>query len=39
MSTSHKYDSSDFKGVRVLVVEDIWHVARALKSALEHQAR
>jgi len=23
------------KGVRVLVVEDSWHVARAIKSALE----
>ena len=28
---------SSLKGVRVLVVEDIWHVAKALKSALEHQ--
>ena len=24
------------EGVRVLVVEDTWHVAKALKSALEH---
>jgi DNA-binding NtrC family response regulator len=29
-------DLSSLKGVRVLVVEDTWHVAKALKSALEH---
>jgi DNA-binding response OmpR family regulator len=28
-------DLSSLKGVRVLVVEDTWHVAKALKSALE----
>jgi len=28
-------DDSSLKGVRVLVVEDAWHVAHALKSALE----
>ena len=28
-------DDSSLKGVRVLVVEDAWHVAKALKSALE----
>ena len=28
-------DHSSLKGVRVLVVEDTWHVAKALKSALE----
>ena len=28
-------DASDLKGVRVLVVEDTWHVAKALKSWLE----
>jgi len=28
-------DRSSLKGVRVLVVEDTWHVAKALKSALE----
>jgi len=27
--------SSDLRGLRVLVVEDSWHVARALKSILE----
>jgi DNA-binding response OmpR family regulator len=29
------HDHSSLKGVRVLVVEDAWHVAKALKSALE----
>ena len=28
-------DGSELAGVRVLVVEDIWHVARALKGLLE----
>ena len=28
-------DTSDLKGVRVLVVEDTWHVAKALKVWLE----
>ena len=28
-------DGSDLKGVRVLIVEDAWHVAKALKSLLE----
>ena len=32
---SPKSDSSNLKGVHVLVVEDTWHVAKALKSALE----
>ena len=35
MSSSHRPDGSDLKGVRVLVVEDTWHVAKALKSLLE----
>jgi DNA-binding NtrC family response regulator len=35
MSSSHGPDGSDLKGVRVLVVEDTWHVAKALKSWLE----
>ena len=35
MSSSHGPDGSDLKGVRVLVVEDTWHVAKALKSLLE----
>ena len=30
-----KFDLSNLKGVHVLVVEDTWHVAKALKSALE----
>ena len=30
-----KSDLSNLKGVHVLVVEDTWHVAKALKSALE----
>jgi DNA-binding response OmpR family regulator len=30
-----KSDASNLKGVHVLVVEDTWHVAKALKSALE----
>jgi two-component system, response regulator PdtaR len=29
------HDHSSLKGIRVLVVEDAWHVAKALKSALE----
>ena len=29
-------EPSPLKGVRVLVVEDAWHVAKALKAALEH---
>ena len=29
-----KFDLSNLKGVHVLVVEDTWHVAKALKSAL-----
>jgi DNA-binding NtrC family response regulator len=29
-------DHSSLRGVRVLVVEDTWHVAKALTSALEH---
>ncbi len=29
-------DSRSLEGVRVLVVEDAWHVAKALKSALEN---
>jgi DNA-binding response OmpR family regulator len=28
-------EASDLKGLRVLVVEDTWHVAKALKTALE----
>ncbi len=32
---SSKSDASNLKGVHVLVVEDTWHVAKALKSALE----
>jgi ActR/RegA family two-component response regulator len=32
---SPKSDASNLKGVHVLVVEDTWHVAKALKSALE----
>ena len=32
---SPKSDASTLKGVHVLVVEDTWHVAKALKSALE----
>ena len=39
MSSSSKrqvdQDHSSLEGVRVLVVEDTWHVAKALKSALE----
>ena len=35
MSSSHGPNGSDLKGVRVLVVEDTWHVAKALKSLLE----
>ena len=35
MSSPHTPDGSDLKGVRVLVVEDAWHVAKALKSMLE----
>ena len=39
MSISNKrlvdQDHSSLRGVRVLVVEDTWHVAKALKSALE----
>jgi DNA-binding response OmpR family regulator len=39
MSSSDKrhadQDHSLLRGVRVLVVEDTWHVARALKSALD----
>ena len=35
MSFSHGPDGSDLKGVRVLVVEDTWHVAKALKALLE----
>jgi DNA-binding response OmpR family regulator len=39
MSLSNKrlvdQDHSSLEGVRVLVVEDAWHVANALKSALE----
>ena len=35
MSSSHRQDSSDLKGVQVLVVEDTWQVARAMKSLLE----
>ena len=30
-----KFDLSNLKGVHVLVVEDTWHVAKALKAALE----
>ena len=30
-----KRDNSELTGVRVLVVEDTWHVARAMKSLLE----
>ena len=40
MSSSSKRPADkepcSLEGVRVLVVEDVWHVARALKSALEH---
>jgi DNA-binding response OmpR family regulator len=35
MSSSHGPNGSDLKGVRVLVVEDTWHVAKALKAWLE----
>ena len=35
MSSSDQRDGSALKGVRVLVVEDAWHVAKAMKSALE----
>ena len=35
MSSSHTPDGSDLKGVQVLVVEDTWHVAKAMKSVLE----
>ncbi len=35
MSSSQGSDGSGLKGVRVLVVEDTWHVAKALKSLLE----
>jgi DNA-binding NtrC family response regulator len=35
MSSSHRPDGSDLKGVRVLVVEDTWHVAKVLKAWLE----
>ena len=35
MSSSHRRDGSDLKGVQVLVVEDTWHVAKAMKSLLE----
>ena len=35
MSSSHRQDGSDLKGVQVLVVEDTWQVARAMKSLLE----
>jgi DNA-binding NtrC family response regulator len=35
MSFSHGRDGSDLKGVRVLVVEDAWHVAKAMKAMLE----
>jgi DNA-binding NtrC family response regulator len=37
MSISHVPDGSHLKGVQVLVVEDAWHVAKALKSVLEGQ--
>jgi DNA-binding response OmpR family regulator len=35
MSPADELTTSTLKGVRVLVVEDAWHVAKALKSALE----
>src|SRR6476620_3500212 len=35
MPSSNQLDGSILKGVRVLVVEDTWHVAKALKLALE----
>ena len=35
MSSSHGPDGSDLKGVQVLVVEDTWHVAKAMKALLE----
>jgi CheY-like chemotaxis protein len=35
MSSSHGLDAPDLKGVRVLVVEDTWHVAKAMKALLE----
>ena len=36
MANSYGPDSSSLKGMRVLVVEDAWHVARAMKALLEH---
>ena len=35
MPSSHTRDGSDLKGAQVLVVEDTWHVAKAMKSVLE----
>jgi DNA-binding NtrC family response regulator len=35
MSSPHGLDAPDLKGVRVLVVEDTWHVAKAMKALLE----
>ena len=35
MSSSLDVNSSHLEGLRVLVVEDAWHVAKAMKSALE----
>jgi CheY-like chemotaxis protein len=35
MSSSDEPNGSTLKGVRVLVVEDAWHVAKAMKLALD----
>ena len=35
MSISYAPNGSDLRGMRVLVVEDVWHVARAMKALLE----
>ena len=35
LSSIRQADKDSLEGVRVLVVEDTWHVARALKAALE----
>jgi DNA-binding response OmpR family regulator len=37
MPSSDEPNGSALKGVRVLVVEDAWHVAKAMKSALEQR--
>ena len=36
MSSSQASEASVLSGVSVLIVEDSWHVAKAMRSALEH---